>query len=213
MDCRKITPSETHSLLRLKSSLLNSSEQITFTVVLMKKQKMKKSILTLLTMMIFSSAHSQKAPSVVSTVDLNRYKGKWYEIARLPNSFERKLKCTSATYTLREDGKITVLNAGNYITDPQKASSIKGVAWIPDKNSPAKLKVQFFWPFSGDYWIMYLDNDYRYVLVGDPSQKFLWILAREKKMDEPTYKMLLQKAIDNGYDVTSIIKVEQDCNK
>jgi apolipoprotein D and lipocalin family protein len=173
---------------------------------------MKKSILTLLTMMIFSSVHSQKTPSVVSTVDLNRYKGKWYEIARLPNYFERKLKCTSASYTLREDGKITVMNAGNYITDPQKTSSIKGVAWIPDKNSPAKLKVQFFWPFSGDYWIMYLDKDYFYVLVGDPSHKYLWILAREKKMDEPTYRMLLQKAIDNGYDVTSIIKVEQDCN-
>lgn len=59
---------------------------------------------------------------------------------------------------------------------------------------------------------MYLEKDYRYVLVGDPDHKYLWILAREKKMDESTYKMLLQKAIDNGYDVTSIIKVEQDCN-
>ena len=99
---------------------------------------MKKSILTLLTMMIFSSAHSQKVPSVVLTVDLNRYKGKWYEIARLPNYLERKLKCTSATYTLREDGKITVLNAGNYITDPQKISSVNGVAWIPDKKESRK---------------------------------------------------------------------------
>jgi apolipoprotein D and lipocalin family protein len=173
---------------------------------------MKKTILILLSIMLFSTSRSQKVPSVVATVDLNRYKGKWYEIARLPNSFERKLKCTSATYTLRDDGKITVVNAGNYITDPKKNSSIKGVAWIPDKNSPAKLKVQFFWPFSGDYWIMDLDKDYRYVLVGDPSQKYLWILCREKKMDETTYKMLLQKAIDNGYDVRTIIKVDQDCN-
>jgi len=155
---------------------------------------------------------SQNGLQVVKSVDLNRYKGKWYEIARLPNYFERKLKCTSAEYILRVDGKITVVNAGNYITDPQKTSSVKGVAWIPDKNSPAKLKVQFFWPFSGDYWIMYLDNDYRYVLVGDPDVKYLWILSREKKMDEPTYKMLLQKAIDNGYDVKTIIRVEQDCN-
>jgi apolipoprotein D and lipocalin family protein len=173
---------------------------------------MKKTILILITLMIFSSVHSQKIPTVVSSVDLNRYKGKWYEIARLPNYFERKLKCTSAEYLLRDDGKITVVNAGNYITDPKKSSSVKGVAWIPDKNSPAKLKVQFFWPFSGDYWIMYLDNDYRYVLVGDPDVKYLWILSREKKMDETTYKMLLQKAIDNGYDVKTIIRVEQDCN-
>ena len=172
---------------------------------------MKRSILLLFTIMIFGTAYTQKIPSVVATVDLNRYKGTWYEIARLPIFFERKLKCVTATYTLRDDGKITVLNKGNYITDPQKSTSSKGVAWIPDKNSSAKLKVQFFWPFSGDYWILYLDNDYNYVLVGDPSHKYLWILAREKKMDETTYKMLLQKAVDNGYDIKPIIRVEQDC--
>jgi apolipoprotein D and lipocalin family protein len=161
--------------------------------------------------MIFNSVIPQKVPAVVSTVDLNRYMGMWYEIARLPNFFERKLKCTSATYTLRGDGKITVLNKGNYLTDPEKSTSSQGIAWVPDKNSPAKLKVQFFWPFSGDYWIMDLDKDYRYVLVGDPSLKYLWILSREKKMDETTYEMLLKKAIENGYDLKSIIRVEQDC--
>ena len=173
---------------------------------------MKKTILILLTAFIFKSATPQKMPSVVSSVDLNRYKGMWYEIARLPNFFERKLKCTSATYTLRDDGRITVLNKGNYLTDPEKSTSSQGIAWIPDKNSPAKLKVQFFWPFSGDYWIMELDKEYRYVLVGDPAHKYLWILSREKKMDEATYNMLLHKAVDNGYDVKSIIKVEQDCD-
>lgn len=174
---------------------------------------MKKTALILLLPILFSNtAQSQKVPSVVSEVDLNRYKGMWYEIARLPNFFERKLKCTSATYTLLDNGKITVLNKGNYLSDPQKSTSSKGVAWIPDKNSPAKLKVQFFWPFSGDYWIMELDKEYRYVLVGDPAHKYLWILAREKKMDEQTYNMLLSKAVENGYDVKSIIRVEQDCN-
>jgi apolipoprotein D and lipocalin family protein len=173
---------------------------------------MKKTIFILFAIMIFSRANSQKPPSVVSDVDLNRYVGMWYEIARLPNFFERKLKCTSATYTLRSDGKITVLNKGNYITEPQKSTSSQGVAWIPDKKSPGKLKVQFFWPFSGDYWIMHLDKDYKYVLVGDPSLKYLWILCREKIMDEPTYNMLLKKAIDSGYDIRSIIRVEQDCN-
>jgi apolipoprotein D and lipocalin family protein len=172
---------------------------------------MRKSLLFLISMMMFSSVNSQKSPSVVSSVDLNRYKGLWYEIARLPNFFERKLKCTSATYTLRDDGRITVLNKGNYLSDPKKSTSSSGVAWIPDKRYPAKLKVQFFWPFSGDYWIMELDKDYKYVLVGNPSAKYLWILAREKKMDEQTYQMLLKKAIDNGYDVKSIIRVEQNC--
>jgi apolipoprotein D and lipocalin family protein len=172
---------------------------------------MKRTQFILIAIMIFSTANSQKVPSVVSTVDLNKYKGDWFEIARLPNYFERKLKCTSASYALRPDGKITVINKGHYITDPQKSTSAKGDAWIPDKNSPAKLKVQFFWPFSGDYWIMYLDQDYKYVLVGDPAHKYLWILCREKKLEEATYKMLLQKAIYNGYDVTSIIRVVHDC--
>jgi apolipoprotein D and lipocalin family protein len=173
---------------------------------------MQKLIFIIIANAIFNLVHAQKVPPVVTTVDLNRYKGTWYEIARLPNFFEKKLKCISATYTLREDGKITVQNAGNYISDPQKATSSKGVAWVPDKNSPAKLKVQFFWPFSGDYWIMYLDKDYSYVLVGDPSYKYLWILARERKMDETTFKLLIQKAIDSGYDVKSIIRVEHNCN-
>ena len=173
---------------------------------------MIKSLLPIFAIMIFSSVLSQKLPSVVSTVDLHRYEGLWYEIARLPNYFERKLKCTSATYTLRKDGKITVLNKGYFLTDPKKLSSVQGVAWIPDKNSPAKLKVQFFWPFSGDYWIMELDKDYRYVLIGEPKYKYLWILSRTKKMDESFYNMLLGKAVDNGYDIKSIIKVEQDCD-
>jgi apolipoprotein D and lipocalin family protein len=165
-----------------------------------------------LTNMIFISASSQNLPSVVSSVDLSRYQGTWYEIARLPNFFEKKLKCITATYTLRDDGKITVLNSGHHITPPHKPSSSEGVAWIPDKNSTAKLKVQFFWPFSGDYWIMDLDKDYRYVLVGDPDRKYLWILCRQNSLEEPTYKMLLQKAVDNGYDITPIIRVEHDCN-
>jgi apolipoprotein D and lipocalin family protein len=173
---------------------------------------MKRYITVMITILSFSWAYSQNIPTVVASVDLNKYSGKWYEIARLPNFFERKLKCASATYTLRPDGKITVLNAGNYIEDPKKSTSTTGVAWVPDKNSPAKLKVQFFWPFSGDYWILYLDKDYKYVLVGDPDTKYLWILARDKTMDETTYKMLLQKAVDNGYNVETIIRVEQNCN-
>jgi apolipoprotein D and lipocalin family protein len=173
---------------------------------------MKKITLLLLANMIIITSYSQKSPKVVSSVDLARYQGTWYEIARLPNFFEKKLKCITATYTLRDDGKMTVLNKGNQIAAPHKPSSSQGVAWVPDKNSPAKLKVQFFWPFSGDYWIMFLDQDYRYVLVGDPDRKYLWILCRENHLDEVTYNMLLQKAVDNGYDLTSIIKVQHDCN-
>jgi apolipoprotein D and lipocalin family protein len=150
-------------------------------------------------------------PEVISDVDLAKYSGRWYEIARLPNHFERKLKCITATYTVRNDGKITVLNGGHYIEEPSRTSSAKGVAWIPDKSAPAKLKVRFFWPFSGNYWIMYLDKDYRYVLIGEPSFKYLWILSREKTIEDSIYRMLLQKAKENGYDVGPVIRVDQNC--
>lgn len=171
-----------------------------------------KKIIILLGLFISGIAYSQQKPAVVSYVDLKKYSGTWYEIARLPFFFERKLTCCTATYTIREDGKVTVINSGYYISDRSKKSSSAGIAWVPDENSPAKLKVQFFWPFSGDYWIIYLEKDYKYVLVGNPSFDNLWILSREKKMDEATYDMLLMKATDNGFNIKPIIKVEQNCN-
>lgn len=167
---------------------------------------------TLIAMMLFSSVNAQKNLSVVPSVDLNKYAGIWYEIARLPFYFESKLKCITATYSLREDGRITVLNKGHYISNPEKINTSKGVAFAPDKNVPAKLKVQFFWPFKGDYWIMELDKDYNYVLIGEPSYKYLWILAREKKLDEATLQMLFKKATDAGYNLTNLIITDQNCN-
>lgn len=161
-------------------------------------------------LMIFLQ-NEKKEPAVVSKVDLKKYAGTWYEIARLPNYFERKLKCISTTYTLREDGRLEVVNRGHSIDDLGKISSVEGTAKVPDKSQPAKLKVQFFWPFSGDYWILELDKNYRYALVGDPSLKNLWILSREKTMDDKTYDMLKKKAVDNGYDISPLIRVEHDC--
>jgi apolipoprotein D and lipocalin family protein len=171
-----------------------------------------KRILIIIGLFFSGIVYSQKKPEVVSAVDLQKYAGTWYEIARLPNPFERKLKCITATYILRDDGKITVLNKGHYISEPSKVNTATGVAWLPDKDSPAKLKVQFFWPFSGNYWIIYLEKDYKYVLVGDPSYKYLWILCRESKMDDKTYMMLLEKAIENGFDIKPLIRVDQNCN-
>jgi apolipoprotein D and lipocalin family protein len=165
----------------------------------------------LIAFLLFPSAYPQASLTVVSSVDLKKYAGTWYEIARLPNSFEKNLKCITATYILRDDGKITVLNKGYKISDPAKLSKAKGVAWVPDPKIPARLKVQFFWPFSGNYWIIDLEKDYKYALVGDPSYKYLWILCREKTMDEKTYNMLLETAVKKGFDVSPIIKVDQDC--
>jgi apolipoprotein D and lipocalin family protein len=172
---------------------------------------MKKTITILIIMALFTSLKAQKDLSAVSTIDLKRYSGKWFEIARLPFSFESKLKCITATYTLRADGKINVENAGRLISKPEKINIAKGKAFIPDKNAPGKLKVQFFWPFNGNYWIMYLDENYKYVLIGEPSFRYLWILSRENRLDETVLQMLRKKATDAGYDLTKLILTVQDC--
>lgn len=157
---------------------------------------------------------SMKTLKTVPDVDLMRYSGKWYEIARLPNSFEKGLICCTAEYSIRDDGKIKVTNTGRNEKDPAKVSAVTGKAWNPDKNEPGRLKVQFFWPFSGGYYIFHLDQkDYRYVLVGNPSRKYLWLLARSPQIDESLYSELVDIAKENGFATEKLLKVRQDCNK
>jgi len=172
---------------------------------------MRRAAVIIMMMMIFSGSYGQDRPSVVPDVDLNRYQGTWYEIARLPFRFEAKLKCITATYTLREDGRINVLNSGHLKSDPGTVSKARAVAFIPDSKVPAKLKVQFFWPFKGNYWIMELDSNYRYVMIGEPSFKYLWILSREKELDSGILESLKKKAAEAGYNLSDLIMTEHDC--
>ena len=145
---------------------------------------------------------------VVQSVDLTRYIGRWYEIARLPNSFQKKCADTvTANYTMREDGKIEVINrcrkaSGEYTT-------AKGKAKIVDKKTNAKLKVTFFWPFYGDYWILDLGPNYEYAVVGEPGRKYLWILSRSPRMDEALFQQLLQKMAAKGFNTEMMIRTPQ----
>jgi apolipoprotein D and lipocalin family protein len=145
---------------------------------------------------------------VVPHVDLNRYAGRWYEIARLPNRFEKKCAdSVTATYSLRTDGKVEVVNrcrksSGDYTTATGKAK-------VVDKTTNAKLKVTFFWPFYGDYWILNLDDNYEYAVVGAPNRKYLWILSRSRQMDESLYQTLLAKAAAQGFKTEQMIKTLQ----
>jgi apolipoprotein D and lipocalin family protein len=164
---------------------------------------------------IFSCSTNQHPKlDVVGAFELQRYLGTWYEIAKLPNRFEKGLICVQAHYSLRADGKITVRNQGTEIQDGKPTNKIKdieGKAWIPDPKEPAKLKVSFFWPFAGDYWVIALSPDYSVALVGDPSREYLWFLARSPKIDESIYQSFLQKAKDAGFDVQKIEKMPQTC--
>ncbi|MCB0834506.1 MAG: lipocalin family protein [Bacteroidetes bacterium] len=163
-------------------------------------------------LLAISGCASTNAPlAVVGSVDLNRYVGTWYEIARFPHRFEKDLQCVSATYTLREDGRVTVLNKGRSIKD-NSLRTAEVVAWTPDPKTSAKLKVQFFWPFSGNYWILDLDNEYQQVLIGEPGREYLWILARSKTLDEEVYLRLVQKASSMGFDTSKLERVSQSCD-
>lgn len=140
----------------------------------------------------------------VPQVDITRYSGTWYEIARITHWFEKGLEKVSATYTPRQDGKITVLNQGCKKTDLLVTKTAKGIARVPDPAFPGRLKVQFFWPFEGNYWIIDLDDQYQHALVGDPSRKYLWILSRTKKMDTETYNRLINIAKKAGFDTSKL---------
>lgn len=172
---------------------------------------MKKILILILVMINIVSCKKTQNLTTVNTVDLYKYSGTWYEIARLPNRFEEGLTCCTATYTLKENGNIEVLNQGILLKNPNKKSKATGKAWVPDSAYPGRLKVQFFWPFAGDYYIISLDKNYQYVLVGSPNRKFLWVLSKTKQLDETVYLKLIEIAKENGFDINSIIKVSQDC--
>lgn len=147
--------------------------------------------------------------SVVSSVDLNRYTGTWYEIARYPHSFQEGCVGSRATYTLRDDGKISVLNECYDRTFSGKLRSANGKAWVVDKQTNAKLKVSFFWPFAGDYWIIDLGKDYEYAVIGHPKREYLWILSRNREMGDDVYEAILSRLREKQYDTSRLTKTPQ----
>jgi len=173
---------------------------------------MKKLFVFLTVILTISCNSEMKNLKTVENVNLDRYLGKWYEIARFPNSFEKGLICTTAEYSLRDDGKIKVVNTGRKEDNLSKVKSSTGKAWFPDKDKTGQLKVQFFWPFSGDYYIFHLDKEnYQYALIGEPSRKYLWILSRTPQIDDELYQELLNIAQANDFDISKVYKTPQNC--
>ena len=156
-----------------------------------------------------AAADAPPSLQTVSHVDVNRYMGKWYEIASFPQWFQKNCTAVSATYALRKDGDVDVLNECRDKTLDGKLRSAKGKAWIVDRASNAKLKVRFFWPFSGDYWIIDLGAEYQYAVVGHPKRNYLWILSRSRQMDPAEYDKILERLKQQHYDVTRLNKTLQ----
>ena len=165
-------------------------------------------VLSAITTMIvagMAAVDRQRELEVVGAVDLSRYAGRWYEIARLPNRFEKKCAdSVTATYTLRSDGKVDVVNRCRKASG--KYTTAKGKAKVVDKKTNAKLKVTFFWPFYGDYWILDLGPNYEYAVVGAPNREYLWILSRTPQLDEQLYQRLLTEMATRGFATDRMIR-------
>ena len=165
----------------------------------------------ILSALLLFSCKSRKPLSTVQNLDLQQYEGTWYEIAKLPNSFEKDLTCVSATYTIKENGKIEVFNTGKKTNGEQVWKTIKGTATVPDKSQPGRLKVTFFWPFAGDYYVIDVAQVYSYALVGSPNRRYLWILARTRALDETIYAQLVKLANEKGFPIDKIEAMDQSC--
>lgn len=150
--------------------------------------------------------------TAVSSVDLARYSGTWYEIARLPMWFQRHCVDSKAVYSSRPDGSIGVHN--ECVTDTGTTSRADGVATVVDPKTNARLAVVFDnWfaklfssPREGNYWILDLDPEYRTALVGTPDRRYLWILSRDRQLDDPTYQRLVEKGRQLGFPVSELIR-------
>ncbi len=143
----------------------------------------------------------------VAAVNVNRYLGNWYEIARFDHSFEHDMTNCIAYYALNDDGTISVTNRGMIDGKPKVST---GTAKLTE--TPGLLRVSFFWPFYSDYRILMLPDDYSYALVGSDTDKYLWILSRTPKLPDGKVMQILREATRRGYDTSSLIWVDQANN-
>lgn len=150
-------------------------------------------------------------PEGVKPVDnfsLEKYLGKWYEIARLDRRFERGLSRITADYSMRDDGGVRILNRG-YSAKENEWKEAEGKAWFVEGADKGSLKVSFFWLFYGSYVVFELDHEhYQYALVAGPDKSYLWILARTPEMKKDVKDKLLAKAAALGFDTSKLIFVD-----
>jgi apolipoprotein D and lipocalin family protein len=174
--------------------------------------------LCLCSLLLSLQACAAKVPANVTVVEdfeLDRYLGRWYEIARLDHRFERGMSAVTAEYKPRDKGGIEVLNRG-YVAKKEKWKDAKGKAFFVKDSNRGQLKVSFFGPFYGGYNIMSLDQsapDYRWSLVAGPNTKYLWILSRTPELPKEQYDALVAMAAEAGFPVDELIIVDQTLNK
>lgn len=175
------------------------------------RSKWNSFVLTVFTFLFFSTCVSiPQGIQPVENFQLERYLGKWYEIARLDHSFERGLSNVTAEYTLKEDGSVKVLNRG-FLDEKKIWKQAEGKASFVENKEKGYLKVSFFGPFYGAYIIFDLDKEnYQYALICGPDRSYLWLLSRTQKISDDLKKKLLQKAASSGFDTSKLVFPKQD---
>ncbi len=163
----------------------------------------------ILALLLSADAGTPVDPDQTVQLDLSRYLGTWYEIARFPNFFEKGCVGVTATYTKAEGGEVAVLNRCLQDKLDGEVKRANGKAWVPDAKQPGKLKVQFFWPFSGDYWVLEVGPEYEYAVIGSAKKSTCWIMSRTPAMDPVLYGEIVTRLKARGYDVTKLEKVLQ----
>ncbi len=171
---------------------------------------MKTRIAALLLIAITTACAQRGAPPrTVEALDLDRYLGTWYEIASFPSWFQRDCVATQAAYSLRDDGRVRVENACREKTLDGEWTRIEGIAWPAEPGDFTRLKVQFFWPMRGDYWVLALGPDYEWALVGHPNREYLWVLSRTRAIEDAVYASIVKQASAEGYDVERLRRTLQ----
>ena len=172
-------------------------------------EKISKSLILICIMFLFTACSSKNPPlQTVEKVDLERYLGTWYEIARYEHFFEKDCKNVSANYSIMDEETIKVINKCTKIQTNEKKEAMGRAYAIDETNS--KLKVSFFRPFYGDYWVLILDENYEYVVVGTPNREYLWILARDKKLPLKIQNDILEKLPSLGFDISKLLWTMQE---
>ncbi|MCV6599330.1 MAG: lipocalin family protein [Alphaproteobacteria bacterium] len=165
----------------------------------------------LLFILTLSSCSTAVETNTIRDFQANKYLGKWYEIARFDNRFEKGLDNVSATYTKLKHNKIRVVNKG-YNKEKKVWKEAKGVALLNKNPQIGKLRVSFFWPFFGNYNILYVNDEYTYAIIGSKSKKYLWLLSRNHSISEETKDILIKKVKSLGYDSNKLIYISHDLN-
>jgi apolipoprotein D and lipocalin family protein len=172
--------------------------------------KTKISVLSVLLLMLTACTGKPEGVVAVKEFELDRYLGKWYEIARLDHSFERGLNNITAEYSLRDDGGVKVINSG-FSKEDNEWQQAEGKAYFVDETDSGHLKVSFFGPFYGSYIVFELDKkDYQYAFVSGPDTSYLWLLARTPQVDEAVTEQFVKRSQQLGFDTSKLIYVEHD---